>query len=50
MAVRVKKRIRSGAAEVQTSALLNTSFEAETPQLLVPMPLAAKLDLWLKPC
>lgn len=50
MAVRIKLRIRSkGGREVLSSALVNSGFEAETPQLLIPRSLAAKLDLWPPP-
>jgi hypothetical protein len=48
--VRVKLKIvsRSGK-EVITSALANSGFEAETPQLLIPRSLAHELDLWPPP-
>jgi hypothetical protein len=48
--VRVKLKIvsRSGK-EVTTSALANSGFEAETPQLLIPRSLARELDLWPPP-
>ncbi len=51
MAVRVRLRIRSryGGAEVETSALVNSGYEAETPQLLLPRPLAARLGVWPPP-
>jgi len=49
MAVRVKVRVKRRGVEVETSALLNTGFEAETPQLLIPRSLAAKLELWPPP-
>ncbi|RLG84824.1 MAG: hypothetical protein DRO39_07100 [Thermoprotei archaeon] len=51
MAVRVRLRIRAVATgrEVLTSALVNSGFEAETPQLLVPRSLAAQLGLWPPP-
>jgi len=45
----VKIRVRCKDTEVQTSALLNSGFEAETPQLLIPRPLAVKLGLWPPP-
>lgn len=51
MAVRVKLRIkctRSGR-EAVTVALVNSGFEAETPQLLVPRRLALELGLWPPP-
>lgn len=50
MAVRVKLRIRSRhGKEVVSSALVNSGFEAETPQLLLPRRLAAELGLWPPP-
>lgn len=51
MVVRVKLKIRSllSGSEVVSSALVNSGFEAETPQLLVPRSLAVKLGLWPPP-
>jgi len=50
LAVRVKLRIRSRhGKEVVSSALVNSGFEAETPQLLLPRRLAAELGLWPPP-
>lgn len=51
MAVRVRLRIRSisSGREVETSALVNSGFEAETPQLLIPRSLAHTLGLWPPP-
>ncbi|RLG84456.1 MAG: hypothetical protein DRO39_07475 [Thermoprotei archaeon] len=51
MAIRVRLRIKSlyTGKEVVTRALVNSGFEAETPQLLVPRPLAATLGLWPPP-
>lgn len=50
MAVRVKLRITSeSGGEVLTTALVNSGFEAETPQLLIPKALASKLGLWPPP-
>ena len=49
MAVRVRLRIRSRldpSREVSTVALVNSGFEADTPQILVPMKLAKELDLY----
>ncbi|MEM0080131.1 MAG: hypothetical protein QW655_06810 [Nitrososphaerota archaeon] len=51
MAVRVRLRIeaaRSGRI-VETSALVNTGFETERPQLLIPKKLAVELGLWPPP-
>lgn len=51
MAVRVKIRIKSTRSnrEIITSALVNSGFEAETPQLLIPRRLALELGLWPPP-
>lgn len=51
MAVRVRLRVRSlrASKEVITSALVNSGFEAETPQLLIPRKLAIELGLWPPP-
>ena len=45
MAVRVRLRIRKNGREVTTSALVNTGFEADEPQLVVPLRLAEELQL-----
>jgi hypothetical protein len=50
VAVRVRLRLRSrfgGGAE--TVALVNSGYEADSPQLLVPRPLAARLGIWPPP-
>jgi hypothetical protein len=48
--VRVKLRIVSKSGkEFTTSALVNSGFEAETPQLLLPRSLAYELGLWPPP-
>lgn len=51
MAVRVKIRIRSprSNSEAEVVALVNTGFETEKPQLLIPTPLAKQLGLWPPP-
>ena len=51
MAVRVRLRLRSrfGGLEAETSALVNSGYEADSPQLLLPRPLAARLGLWPPP-
>jgi len=51
VAVRVRLRVRCPRTgrEAVTSALVNSGFEAETPQLLLPRGLAAKLGLWPPP-
>ncbi len=49
--MRVRLRIRSlvNGVVVETAALVNSGFEAESPQLLVPRPLAVRLGLWPPP-
>ena len=51
MAVRVKLRIKSlrSNKEVISLALVNSGFEAETPQLLIPRRLAIESGLWPPP-
>lgn len=51
MAVRIRIRVRaSGSGEILTSpALINTGFETDTPQLLLPIKAAEGLKLWPPP-
>jgi len=51
VAVRVRLKIRSlkSNKEIISSALVNSGFEAETPQLLIPRRLALELSLWPPP-
>lgn len=47
IAVRLRLRIRTKSGKTaEAIALLNSGFEAPTPQLLVPVDLARTLDLW----
>ncbi len=46
MVVRVRLRIERDDIVVETSALANSGYEAETPQVLVPIRLAEILKLW----
>jgi hypothetical protein len=46
MAVRLRLRIRVGDRSFDTIALLNSGFEAPTPQLIVPVDTARALGLW----
>lgn len=46
MAVRVRVRIRSSERESETSALVNTGFETEQPEILLPAGLAEMLGLY----
>ncbi len=49
MVVRIRLKIRRGDRVVETSALANSGYETETPQILVPKPLAEILGLWPPP-
>lgn len=51
MALRIKLEVRSRSSGrvVETSALVNTGFETEKPQLLIPVRFAEKLKLWPPP-
>jgi len=49
MVVRVKIRIWRGGREVETSALANSGYESETPQIMIPKRLAEILGLWPPP-
>jgi hypothetical protein len=46
VAVRLKLRVRVGDKVVEVVALLNSGFEAPTPQLLIPIDTARALGLW----
>jgi len=46
MGVRVRLRIRRGKREIESSALVNTGFEAEDPEILLPAKLAEELGLY----
>ena len=45
MAVRVRLRIKGTNKEVVTSTLINSGFEAEEPQLVIPLSLAETLGI-----
>lgn len=47
MVVRVKVRIRGGSEPIETSVLVNSGFEAEEPQLILPLSLAENAGLTL---
>jgi hypothetical protein len=51
MAVRVRLRLRSRTSQqsAEVAALVNSGFEAETPQLLIPVPLARQISLYPPP-
>ncbi|MEM2246465.1 MAG: hypothetical protein QXI55_07070 [Thermofilum sp.] len=46
MVVRVRVRVESASAVVETVALANSGYEAETPQIMIPVQLAGVLGLW----
>lgn len=47
MPVRVKLQLRGQGGEcIETPALVNSGYEAEGPELLLPLALAAELGLW----
>ncbi len=49
LAVRVRLRVRRGSLARSFVALVNSGYEADTPQLLIPPNLARELDLWPPP-
>jgi len=51
LAVRVKLRIKSlkTGRDIVTNALVNSGYEVETPQLLIPRRLALELGYWPPP-
>jgi len=51
MAVRIKLKIRAKSSdkEVLSTALVNSGFETEKPQLLIPRRLAEEIGLWPPP-
>jgi len=51
MAVRIKLRLRARASggAIEVSALINSGFETDSPQLLIPMRLARRLALYPPP-
>ncbi len=42
MGVRVKIKIKTSKKSIETSALVNTGFEAEHPEILIPTKLAER--------
>jgi len=46
LAIRSRLRVGRGSRFVDVVALLNSRYEAPTPQLLIPIDLARKLNLW----
>ena len=48
MGVRVKVRIKYGGRSVDLIALVNTGYETDVPEILIPVDIAEKLGLWPK--
>lgn len=48
MGVRVRVRVRYGSALSNLVALVNTGYETDVPELLVPVSVAERLGLWPK--
>ena len=46
MGVRVKVEIKAGNKAVVVPALVNSGYEAEGPELSIPVAVARELDLW----
>jgi len=49
MAVRLRLRIQRGDRVVEAIALVNSGYEADSPQLMIPIPIAKALGLWPPP-
>ena len=49
LAVRLRIKIRIGNKNIDEVALLNSGYETDTPQLLIPIDTARKLGLWPPP-
>ena len=49
MAVRLRIRIKTSDREAEAIALINSGYEADTPQLLIPVKLARELGYWPPP-
>ena len=46
MLVRIPVRLRAGKIEISTSALVNTGYEAEENEVLLPIKAAERLELY----
>ena len=46
MAVRIRLRLRRGSVVLEVVALVSSGYEADSPQLLIPVGLARELGLW----
>jgi predicted aspartyl protease len=48
MGVRVKLRLKYGDVSLDLVALVNTGYETDVPELLIPVNIAEKIGLWPK--
>ena len=48
MGVRVRVRVKYGSSSLDLVALVNTGYEADVPELLIPVSVAERLGLWPK--
>ncbi len=46
MAIRIRVRLRRGEREAEVVALVNSGFETDTPDIVVPIALARRLGIW----
>ena len=46
MACRVKVKLKHGNKVIETSALVNSGFETDAPDIVIPVELAKRLNLW----
>ena len=46
MGVRVRVRVRYGSVSLDLVALVNTGYETDVPELLIPVDVARSLSLW----
>jgi len=46
LAVRIRLRLRRGGLTREVVALVSSGYDADTPQLLIPVGLARELGLW----
>ena len=46
MGVRVKVEVEYGERRVTTTALLNTGYESDVPEILIPLSVAEQLGIW----
>jgi len=46
LVVRVRVKLSRNGREIETSALANSGYESETPQILIPIKLAGQLGFW----